>query len=263
MYRSDNISNREFETCPTKAYFRPRHECNGSIYARADSAGPITSATVAARGFLRRGDWSDSLYDLPFSQPGRSNIRISGISDYRVSTLVQEIGQVIGAICCGLATLIGGSDVLGVNRGMYKRVFHLPVPNRVHSSLPLRSLSIPRLAMRVLFAIITLVAVAVGQAVNPAAFNPQLTNSIPNIGGPVLYYNGSGPVPPYDSMSPSPPALPSSTYLLSQARMLTLVVQNKSKTTCTQKSHRSIRAKSFPTIAPPALQQLKSCTSQP
>jgi hypothetical protein len=137
------------------------------------------------------------------------------------------------------------------------------VPNRVHSSLPLRSLSIPRLAMRVLFAIITLVAVAVGQAVNPAAFNPQLTNSIPNIGGPVLYYNGSGPVPPYDSMSPSPPALPSSTYLLSQARMLTLVVQNKSKTTCTQKSHRSIRAKSFPTIAPPALQQLKSCTSQP
>src|SRR5271170_6781645 len=118
--------------------------------------------------------------------------------------------------------------------------------------------------MRVLFAIITLVAVqAVGQVVNPAAFNPQLTNSIPNVGGPVLYYNGSGPVPPYDSMSTSPPALPSLTYLLSQARTLTLVVHNKSKTTCTRKSHRSTPAKSSPTIAPPALQQLKSCTSQP
>src|SRR5271170_4472900 len=117
--------------------------------------------------------------------------------------------------------------------------------------------------MRVLFAIITLVAVAVGQVVNPAAFNGQLTNSIPNVGGPVLYYNGSGPVPPYDSISPSPPALPSLTYLLSQAIMLTFVVHNKSKTTCTQKSHRSIPAKSSPTIAPPALQQLKSCTSQP
>src|ERR1700685_2124496 len=116
--------------------------------------------------------------------------------------------------------------------------------------------------MWVLFGILTLVAVAVGQAVNPAAFTPQLTNSIPNVGGPVLYYNGSGPVPPYDSTSPNPPGLPSLTYLLCQA-MLTLVAHNRSKTTCTEKSHRSPPAKSSPTIAPPALQQLKSSTSQP
>ena len=28
------------------------------------------------------------------------------------------------------------------------------------------------------------------------ALNPQLTNSIGDKGGPILYYNGSGPVPP-------------------------------------------------------------------
>ena len=31
----------------------------------------------------------------------------------------------------------------------------------------------------------------------PEALNTQLTNSIGDNGGPVLYYNGSGPVPPY------------------------------------------------------------------
>jgi len=69
--------------------------------------------------------------------------------------------------------------------------------------------------MRVLLlAIITFIpAGAVGQAGSPA-FNPQLTNSIPNLaGGPILYYNGSGPVPPYDSISPNPPNLPALTYL--------------------------------------------------
>ena len=30
----------------------------------------------------------------------------------------------------------------------------------------------------------------------PPALNPQLTNTIPDDGGPVLYYNGSGDVPP-------------------------------------------------------------------
>lgn len=54
---------------------------------------------------------------------------------------------------------------------------------------------------------------AAGQAVNPAAFNPQLSNTIPNGDGPVLYYNGSGPVPPYDSISPNPQPLTALTYL--------------------------------------------------
>ncbi|MCJ1240001.1 hypothetical protein MMC14_008001 [Varicellaria rhodocarpa] len=36
------------------------------------------------------------------------------------------------------------------------------------------------------------------------ALNPQLTNTIPNNGGPTLYYNASGPVPPYDELSPVP-----------------------------------------------------------
>ena len=30
----------------------------------------------------------------------------------------------------------------------------------------------------------------------PEALNPQLTNTIGDKGGPILYYNGSGPVPP-------------------------------------------------------------------
>jgi len=51
----------------------------------------------------------------------------------------------------------------------------------------------------------------VGQAPNPAAFNPQLTNILILPGGPTLYYNGSGSVPPYDSLSPSPPPLPALT----------------------------------------------------
>lgn len=33
----------------------------------------------------------------------------------------------------------------------------------------------------------------------PESLNPQLTNTIPDNGGPVLYYNGSGPVPPFVS----------------------------------------------------------------
>jgi len=31
---------------------------------------------------------------------------------------------------------------------------------------------------------------------SPQALNPQLTNTIPDNGGPILHYNGSGPVPP-------------------------------------------------------------------
>ena len=31
------------------------------------------------------------------------------------------------------------------------------------------------------------------------ALNPHLTNTVPDNGGPVLYYNGSGPVPPFVS----------------------------------------------------------------
>ena len=30
----------------------------------------------------------------------------------------------------------------------------------------------------------------------PEALNPQLTDTIGDKGGPILYYNGSGPVPP-------------------------------------------------------------------
>ena len=40
------------------------------------------------------------------------------------------------------------------------------------------------------------------------AFNPQLTNVVPNGAGPVLYYNGSGPVPSYNQTSPDPAPLP-------------------------------------------------------
>ena len=38
----------------------------------------------------------------------------------------------------------------------------------------------------------------------PEALNPQLTNTIGDNGGPVLYYNGSGDVPPYNKTSPVP-----------------------------------------------------------
>jgi len=38
----------------------------------------------------------------------------------------------------------------------------------------------------------------------PEALNPQLTNTIPDTGGPILYYNGSGPVPPSIIRHPAP-----------------------------------------------------------
>jgi sphingomyelin phosphodiesterase len=48
-------------------------------------------------------------------------------------------------------------------------------------------------------------ALVVGTA---SALNPQLTNSLSNGNGPILYYNGSGPVPPYGLLSPIPEPLP-------------------------------------------------------
>lgn len=38
----------------------------------------------------------------------------------------------------------------------------------------------------------------------PEALNPFPQNTIPDDGGPTLYYNGTGPVPPYDETSPNP-----------------------------------------------------------
>ena len=46
-----------------------------------------------------------------------------------------------------------------------------------------------------------------------SVFNPNLTNSISNGNGPILYYNGSGPVPPYGLLSPIPEPLPPLRYL--------------------------------------------------
>jgi hypothetical protein len=49
---------------------------------------------------------------------------------------------------------------------------------------------------------------------NPPALNPQLTNTIPDVGGPILYYNGSGPVPAYNLTSPPPaPVTPLNRYI--------------------------------------------------
>ena len=53
-----------------------------------------------------------------------------------------------------------------------------------------------------------LVQVVVSQGVLPPALNPQLTNSVSNGNGPILYYNGSGPVPPVGLLSPIPQPLP-------------------------------------------------------
>jgi hypothetical protein len=57
-----------------------------------------------------------------------------------------------------------------------------------------------------LAAIILALSIGVLQAIaaTPQALNPQLTNTIPDVGGPVLYYNGSGPVPAYNLTSPAP-----------------------------------------------------------
>lgn len=54
-----------------------------------------------------------------------------------------------------------------------------------------------------------------------AALNENLTNTIPNLSGPVLYYNGSGPVPSINVTSPEPEPLVS----LSTAQMTQAVVQ--------------------------------------
>jgi sphingomyelin phosphodiesterase len=51
-------------------------------------------------------------------------------------------------------------------------------------------------------------AVAHGIQKRTIALNKTLTNTVPNLGGPVLYYNGSGPVPGIDTLSPEPAALP-------------------------------------------------------
>ena len=50
---------------------------------------------------------------------------------------------------------------------------------------------------QVTFAVLQYAAIGLGsQDSTPQALNPQLTNTIPDNGGPVLYYNGSGDVPP-------------------------------------------------------------------
>lgn len=41
-----------------------------------------------------------------------------------------------------------------------------------------------------------------------SALDKNLTNTVPNLSGPVLYYNGSGPVPGINTLSPEPAALP-------------------------------------------------------
>jgi hypothetical protein len=117
--------------------------------------------------------------------------------------------------------------------------------------------------MKVSVVLAAFVPFVIGQAVNPAAFNPQLTNSIPNVGGPVLYYNGSGPVPPYNSSTPSPPPLPALTYSPLLYRDVNFfVVRRNSKINSTQKSHPLTAEISSPTIAPHALRLSKSSTSQ-
>ncbi len=40
------------------------------------------------------------------------------------------------------------------------------------------------------------------------AFNPKLSNTLDNAGGPTLFYNGSGPVPAIGLLSPPPEPLP-------------------------------------------------------
>ena len=109
----------------------------------------------------------------------------------------------------------------------------------------------------------TFISFAIGQAVNPAAFDPLLNNSIPNVGGPVLYYNGSGPVPPYNSSTPSPPSLPALTYSpLPYSDINFIVVRRNSKISSTQKSYLFTAERSSPTIALHALRSSKSFTSQ-
>jgi len=44
------------------------------------------------------------------------------------------------------------------------------------------------------------------------ALDKDLTNTVPNLSGPVLYYNGSGPVPGIETLSPEPAPLPSLKY---------------------------------------------------
>ena len=53
------------------------------------------------------------------------------------------------------------------------------------------------LFVQVTFAVLQYATAGLGsQDSTPQALNPQLTNTIPDNGGPVLYYNGSGDVPP-------------------------------------------------------------------
>ena len=66
--------------------------------------------------------------------------------------------------------------------------------------------------MAVSFLLLGFLPYVIAQAVNPAAFNPQLNSTLSIPGGPVLYYNGSGPVPPYNSTTPTPPSLPALKY---------------------------------------------------
>lgn len=72
----------------------------------------------------------------------------------------------------------------------------------------------------------------------PEALNPQLTNTIGNMVGPILYYNGSGDVPPYNEISsipaPSSPLNPTNQtedYFFSK---ILAILNNISSSKCTE-----------------------------
>lgn len=68
-----------------------------------------------------------------------------------------------------------------------------------------------------------LISQASAHGVHPRA-NPlgkQLTNTIPTLGGPTLFYNGTGPVPGIDTLSPKPAPLPA----LSNAEIANAVIK--------------------------------------
>lgn len=49
-----------------------------------------------------------------------------------------------------------------------------------------------------------LLSTATVQAATPQALNTSNVAGIPNPGGPIFYYNGTGDVPPYNLTSPDP-----------------------------------------------------------
>ena len=72
----------------------------------------------------------------------------------------------------------------------------------------------------------------------PEALNPQLTNTIDDKGGPILYYNGSGDVPPYNETSPIPapftplkPTNQSGDFFLNE---ILAILNNNASSNCTK-----------------------------